>query len=238
MREVKAWRFLWVLGIWIVLIFFFLLFCIFQNNHSKILETNSYLRLSSSLPSLEGKTALHITEQQDLQMKIAAKKKRKKEKHSPEEQAWFADSKKDTGKSFPHSSFPFSKSTFCWEILSPLNLQGILKSEAQSPTEGCLFLSGASAVKHGGLFFSKCGHWKGHFPSLLSSQEQEKLGTRKMADGSFALQMAQSIFKSSSHSLLSLVLSLFTAFSQKVKCHLQFSWIRTGRGCNPKGLGN
>lgn len=57
-------------------------------------------------------------------MKIVAKKikKERKEKHSPEEQAWFVDTKKDTGKSFPHSPFPFSKSTFCWEILNPLNI--------------------------------------------------------------------------------------------------------------------
>lgn len=54
---------------------------------------------------------------------------------------------------------------------------------------------------------------------FLSSQERGEAGSTKMADG-LALQMAQPICKSNSHSLLSLVLSL-TAFSWKVKGHLQ-----------------
>lgn len=90
-------------------------------------------------------------------------------------------------------------------------------------------------MKHGGLFFSKYGHWKGNFPSLLSSQEREKLGSTKMADGSFAppdgpahMQIQQP-FPSLSGSL-----SLYCFLLESKR---PFTFLNAHRGCNPKGLG-
>lgn len=104
----------------------------------------------------------------------------------------FVKTKKDTEKYFP-LPVSFLQKHFLLRNIKPLNiLQGLLKSEAQSPTEGYLFLSGESAVNRDSLFSGKGGHRKGSFHGLLLRRRLEKLGAERWLGGSFAFKVTQS----------------------------------------------